>query len=119
MMGVDLQTDDISEIFAKLKSYITANPDHDIIQGYGVRFNPWKGNWPTAQMLDEIESERPVYLWTIDGHGAWVNSKALELAGIAKNPPDPSPGYSFYTRDAAGNPTDWIVELPAQMNLLM
>ncbi|WP_298536674.1 amidohydrolase [uncultured Algibacter sp.] len=118
MTGIDLQSDDTNEIFNKLKKYVTKNSDHKIVQGYGVRFNPWNGNWPTAKMLDEIESERPVYLWTIDGHGAWVNSKALELAGIDKNTPEPVPGYSFFTRDNEGNPTGWIVELPAQMQVL-
>ncbi len=118
MSGVDLQSDDKDEIFEKIRQYVADNPDLEIIQGYGVRFNPWDDGWPTAAMLDEIESERPVYFWTIDGHGAWVNSKTLEMAGITKDTPDTAPGFSFYTRYDDGTPTGWIVELPAQMEVL-
>ncbi len=83
-----------------------------------MRFNPWTDGNPTAAMLDEIESERPVYFWAIDGHAAWANSKALELAGINKDTPDTVPGFSFFERDAEGNPTGWIVEIPAQLQVL-
>ena len=69
-------------------------------------------------MIDDIESERPVYFWVIDGHSAWVNSKALEVAGIDKDTPDTVPGYSFFERDVDGNPTGWIVEVPAQIQVL-
>jgi hypothetical protein len=70
MTGVDLQSDDVDEILRRIREHATSNPDEPLVQGYGVRFNPWNGNYPDAAMLDAIESERPVYLWTIDGHGA-------------------------------------------------
>lgn len=117
MLGVDLQTDDKEELFARIRKEVETNKD-DIILGYGVRFNPWTDGNPTAAMLDEIESERPIYFWAIDGHAAWVNSKAMELAGIDKDTPDTAPGFSFFERDADGNPTGWVVELPAQMQVL-
>ena len=118
MQGVDLQADDVDEIMAKLRAYVKENPDLEVIQGYGVRFNPWNNDWPTAAMLDKIESERPVILWTIDGHGGWVNTKALEMAGITRDTPDPAPGFSYFERDDKGNPTGWIVEVPAQLQTL-
>ena len=118
MQGIDLQSDDVGEILAKIRTYVEANPDLEVIQGYGVRFNPWNNDWPNAAMLDEIESERPVVLWTIDGHGGWVNSKALEMAGIKKDTPDPAPGFSYFERDKEGNPTGWIIEVPAQLQTL-
>lgn len=117
MLGVDLQTDDKDELFARIRKEVESNKE-DIILGYGVRFNPWQDGNPTAAMLDEIESERPIYFWAIDGHAAWVNSKALEMAGIDKDTPDTAPGFSFFERDDAGNPTGWIVEVPAQMQVL-
>lgn len=117
MLGVDLQTDDKDELFSRIRDEVENNKD-DIILGYGVRFNPWQDGNPTAAMLDEIESERPIYFWAIDGHAAWVNSKALELAGVDKDTPDTAPGFSFFERDADGNPTGWIVEVPAQMQVL-
>lgn len=117
MLGVDLQTDDKDELFARIRQEVETSTD-DVILGYGVRFNPWTDGNPTAAMLDEIESDRPVYFWTIDGHSAWVNSRALELAGIDKDTPETVPGFSFFERDADGNPTGWIVEIPAQMQVL-
>ena len=117
MLGVDLQTDDKDELFSRIRQEAETN-DNDIILGYGVRFNPWTDGNPTAAMLDEIESDRPVFLWAIDGHAAWVNSKALEMAGVDKDTPDTAPGFSFFERDTDGNPTGWIVEVPAQMQVL-
>lgn len=116
MQGVDLQSDDADEILQMIRDHV-ASTDDEIILGYGVRFNPWTDGNPTAAMLDEIESERPVFFFTIDGHGAWANSKALEMADIDKDTPDTVPGYSFFERDADGNPTGWIIEVPAMMQL--
>ena len=118
MQGLDLQTDDKDELFKRLKTYIADNPDLDVILGYGFRFNVWTDGNPTAAMLDKLESERPVYLWAIDGHIAWVNSKALEIAGIDKETPDTVPGYSYFEKDENGEPTGYIVEVPAQMQVL-
>ncbi len=61
----------------------------------------WGGGWdlplfpqgaPTRDLLDDIVPDRPVYLSAADGHSAWVNSRALELAGIGARTPDPSRG---------------------------
>lgn len=117
MLGVDLQTDDKDELFARIRNEVETNDD-DLILGFGVRFNPWTDGNPTAAMLDEIESERPMFFWAIDGHAAWVNSKALELAGVNKDTPDTVPGFAFFERDDDGNPTGWIVEVPAQLQVL-
>lgn len=116
MQGIDLQSDDRDEIFQMIRDHVATNDD-EIVLGYGIRFNPWTNGNPTAAMLDEIESERPLFFFTIDGHGAWANSKALELAGIDKDTPDTVPGYSFFERDADGNPTGWIIEVPAMMQV--
>ena len=117
MNGVDLQTDDVDEIFQRISDYVN-NYDGDVVLGFGVRFNPWKNGNPTAAMLDKIESKRPMYFWAIDGHAAWVNSKALEIAGINKDTPEPAPGFSTFERDKDGNPTGWLIELPAQIQVL-
>lgn len=117
MLGVDLQTDDKDELFARIRTEVETS-DADVILGYGVRFNPWTDGNPSAAMLDEIESERPIFFWAIDGHAAWVNSKALEIAGITKDTPETVPGFSFFERDAEGNPTGWIIEVPAQIQVL-
>ena len=44
------------------------------------------------ELIDAVVPDRPVMLWSRDGHTAWVNSKALELAGITKDTKDPPDG---------------------------
>jgi len=116
--GPDLQTDSMEELLAKLKKYADDNPDLKFINGWGVRPNTYGPGEPTAAMLDAIEPDRPVYLWQVDGHSAWVNSKAMEMAGLNKDTPDTVPGASFFERDKDGNPTGYIVEVPAQVQIL-
>ncbi len=52
--------------------------------------------WPEANprkgLLDALFPDRPVYLESSFGHSAWVNSKALEIAGIDENSVDPKDG---------------------------
>ena len=57
---------------------------------------------PTKEDLDAVVPDRPVFLMNTDVHGAWVNSKALELGGITAATPDPWDGR--IERDAAGEP---------------
>lgn len=66
-----------------------------------------EGN-PSKSGLDALAPERPVYLESTDGHSAWVNSKALALAGIAKGTPDPPKGR--IERDASGEPSGTLRE---------
>lgn len=115
--GVNLQTDDRNVLFDRLKSYVAEHPDEDVILGYGWRFNVWTDGNPTKEMLDKIEADRPVFLWAVDGHVGWANSKALELAGVDKDTPDTVPGFSFFEKDAKGNPTGYIIEVPAMMEV--
>ena len=63
---------------------------------------------PRREALDDIVPDRPVFLVNRDGHGAWVNSRALELAGIDAGTPDPSDGR--IERDAVGAPTGTLHE---------
>jgi len=116
--GVDLQTDNKDEVFEKLRQHVKDNPDLKVIEGYGVRLSTFSDGLPTKEMFDAVESERPIYLWTVDGHSAFVNSKALEVAGVDKDTPETVPGYSFFDKDADGNPTGFIVEVPAQLQVL-
>lgn len=58
---------------------------------------------PTRQQLDAIVSDRPVVLTDADFHSIWVNSKAMELAGVTADTPDPAGGE--IVRDKDGQPT--------------
>jgi predicted amidohydrolase YtcJ len=77
--------------------------------GRGWDQNKWPGQqFPTKASLDAAISDRPVMLRRIDGHAAWVNSKALAAAGITKATKDPAGGKII--RDAKGEPTGVFVD---------
>ena len=117
--GANLQYNSVDEVLKAVKQQADANPDSDLIRGFGWRYASFPATGPTKQMLDEIVSDRPVFLFAIDGHGAWVNSKALNKAGISKDTPDPQPGFSKYQRDPkTGEPTGYLVEVPAVISVL-
>src|SRR5262245_51969322 len=96
-----------------IAGYAAANPDQPWITGGGWSMADFPGGTPRAEDLDRVVPDRPVYLPNRDGHGAWVNSKALELAGITAATPDPSDGR--IERDGAGNPTGTLHEGAAQI----
>ena len=117
-------TSTVAEVQAALGEYAAAHPDEPVLFGSGFPsalntatnaagvIGPWRGD------LDEIVPDRPVFLLALDAHSAWLNSRALEVAGITKDTPDPIPGVHFYQRDAAGEPTGWAVEGEAFWPLL-
>jgi predicted amidohydrolase YtcJ len=108
--SVDLSTTkSLDEALAKVKAYAATHPDATWIRGGGWNQEIWKlGRFPTAQELDAVVSDRPVWLSRIDGHAAWANSAALRLAGISKTTRDPSDGR--IERDAHGNPSGVFVD---------
>lgn len=63
---------------------------------------------PTKKSLDKYFPDRPVFLLNAEAHGAWVNSKALEIARITKDTPDPFGGE--IARDGNGEPTGFLSE---------
>jgi predicted amidohydrolase YtcJ len=77
------------------------------LQGWGWDENPWDIQ-PNAALLDEIVSQIPVALARVDMHTWWVNSLALEQAGINRETSDPP--ESRIERDADGEPTGILRE---------
>ncbi|MGW5421684.1 amidohydrolase [Streptomyces sp. NPDC003943] len=97
--------DDYRRIIA---GFAAAHPDHEWITGGGWSMESFEGGLPTRQLLDELVADRPVCLVNRDHHGSWVNSRALEIAGITADTPDPADGR--IERDADGNPTGVLQE---------
>ncbi|GAB3653362.1 amidohydrolase [Nocardioides korecus] len=89
-------------------AYAGAHPDRPWILGGGWAMAAFPGGTPTAADLDEVVADRPVFLPNRDHHGAWVNSRALEVAGIDRDTPDPADGR--IERDADGRPTGTLHE---------
>jgi predicted amidohydrolase YtcJ len=79
------------------------------IRGRGWDQNEWRSRqFPSHEILDRVAPNNPVYLMRVDGHAAWVNKKALEIAGITSKTPDPDGGR--FLRDARGNPTGVLID---------
>jgi predicted amidohydrolase YtcJ len=117
--GADLQFDSVEEVLASVKKWAEAHPEEKVVRGYGWRYTLFPTTGPTKLDLDRLFPDRPVLLVAIDVHSAWVNSRALELAGIDAKTPDPLPGFSIYQRDPkTGEPTGWLVETPAEQAVL-
>ena len=97
------------EYLAIIAEYAAANPDEPWIVGGGWAMEAFPGGLPRKEDLDRVVPDRPVFLFNKDVHGAWVNSKTLELAGITKDTADPSDGR--IERDAdSGEPTGMLHE---------
>ncbi len=92
-----------------LKNYAEANPDLEWIQGRGWNQTLWEENeFPTAEDIDKVISDRPVWLSRVDGHAGWGNSLALRMAGISKDTPDPQGGKVI--RDGSGKATGVFID---------
>jgi hypothetical protein len=96
------------EYVAAVRSYADARPDREWVLGGGWAMPAFPGGSPLASDLDAVVADRPVFLPNRDHHGAWVNSRALEIAGISRETPDPPDGR--IERDADGNPTGTLHE---------
>lgn len=102
-------TADLAAALAAVKAHAEARPQAAWITGGGWNQAAWKlGRFPTAAELDSAESQRPVFLSRVDGHAAWANSRALQLAGITRDTPDPSGGR--IERDANGEATGILID---------
>lgn len=112
--GVDLQFPTLQEALDAITAYVAANPTGPL-RGFGWRMDMFPPDGPNRQMLDAIISDRPIMLFAIDVHSLWVNSKALEIAKIDASTPDPTPGFSYFYRDAQGNPTGFVLEVNAEL----
>lgn len=97
-----------AECLAIIGEYARQNPDEPWILGGGWRLDLFPGGTPTREALDRIVPDRPVILRSADRHGSWVNSRALEVAGVTAGTPDPADGR--IERDAAGIPSGVLHE---------
>ncbi|MFF5475796.1 amidohydrolase [Streptomyces sp. NPDC012935] len=101
------------ETLAAVRAYADAHPEREWITGGGWSMEAFEGGTPTKELLDTVVPDRPVYLPNRDHHGAWVNSRALALAGITRDTPDPADGR--IDRDASGEPSGTLQEGAMQL----
>lgn len=99
---------DADEHLRRIASYCRAHPDREWVVGGGWSMSDFPGGTPSAAALDAVVGDRPAVLTNRDYHGAWVNSRALELAGITAATPDPPGGR--IERDEHGTPMGTLQE---------
>ncbi len=105
----------VAEIQRRVRAFAAAHPDRAWLLGRGWLYDAFKpSGLPTKQILDGIVPNRPIELECYDGHSVWVNSRALALAGITRETPDPKEGEvvtGIVVRDpATGEPTGVLKE---------
>jgi predicted amidohydrolase YtcJ len=107
---VDLNdADSVAEIQKRVKEYAETHPKTPWITGMGWTYPTFgAAALPNKKILDDIVPDRPVFLVAFDGHSSWANSKALAMAKIDRNTPDPANGK--IVRDANGDPTGALKE---------
>ncbi|MFF5303990.1 amidohydrolase [Streptomyces sp. NPDC013161] len=101
------------DTIAAVRAYADAHPEREWITGGGWSMEAFEGGTPTKELLDSVVPDRPVYLPNRDHHGAWVNSRALQLAGITRDMADPVDGR--IERDASGEPAGTLQEGAMQL----
>ena len=118
--GLELGRCDLSPLhtragyLAAIREYADRNPQAAWITGGGWSMDVFPGGVPSKDDLDAVVPDRPVFLSNRDHHGAWVNSRALALAGVDASTPDPPDGR--IERDDGGAPGGMLHE--GAMNLV-
>ncbi len=114
-LGIDLGKADLrgcsslEQIHERLRQWMDANPDSPWVLGRAYDQNLLPGGQHlTRHDLDRICPDRPVYINHVSKHGALVNTRALQIAGITAETPDPPDGVIL--RNERGEPTGVLLE---------
>lgn len=100
----------LDDILARLQKYADAHPDTPWILGRGWNYAMFAPETlPNKKPLDKLFPAWPVFLRGYDGHTSWANSRALALAGITKDTPNP-PNGEIVRDPATGEATGALKE---------
>jgi len=105
------QYDTVTTLSNKLKAHLKTLPKGQWLLGFGVdpsRTNPFMAEL-TADVLDKVSTEVPIFVLNQSGHIAYVNHKAFEIAGIADSTPNPA-GGGVFQKNAQGKLTGVLIE---------
>lgn len=104
------------EVAAKVLEFSKGCPEEDWIIGMQWDAGYWHDKQePHYRILDAAIPDRPVVLFHAEGHYTWVNSKAMELAGVTEDIRDPD--FGRYERDKNGLLTGILYEEAQQIVL--
>jgi predicted amidohydrolase YtcJ len=92
------------EVIDRVRQKTASTPPDEWILGWGWDEGQWASHYPANQGLSDVSPHNPAYLVGLHGYAAWVNKRALELAGINKNTADPENGKILRDQNT-GEPT--------------
>lgn len=102
------------EYLKAIEDFVKEHPDQEVYTGAGFMRSLYDAVGPRKEDLDKISSDKPIMLTSADGHSTWVNSKALEMAGITAEAEDPEGG--IIQRDPeTGEPSGLLQESAAKL----
>lgn len=106
------------EYLDTIQKFVAANPDLPVYSGGTFMLNAYKladgsNPGPRKEDLDAICSDKPIIIRDVSYHSAWVNSYALELAGITRDTPDPKGG--IIKKNAQGEPSGFLTDAAADL----
>lgn len=105
----------IAQIQQRVKDYAAAHPGSSFIRGWGWMYPVFgSGALPDKKYLDEVLPDRPAWLQAYDGHTSWANSKALQMAGITRDTPNPPNGIIVHD-PKTGEPTGALKEAAGEL----
>lgn len=108
LANVDCAVEDKDTVLQRVMSRGEQKSPGEWVRGHGWNQNSWGGEYPTAKDLDSVTQDNPACLTAKSMHAAWINSSALNLAGI--NPSTPDPVNGRIQRNAHGVPTGILFE---------
>ena len=92
------------KVVEMVKERASRTPQGEWITGWGWDEGAWAKNYPTNEQLNRAAPDNPVWLRGLHGFAGWANAKALEIAGISRDTPNPKNGEIL--KDAkTGRPT--------------
>ena len=111
---VDLHgTETLKAFQQRLSDFARAHPSLPWIVGHGWGYSAFPNQTVDKKYIDEVISDRPVYVTERDGHMGLANSKAIQIAGVTSATPDPPNGHIM--KAANGEPTGEFKEAAQEL----
>jgi predicted amidohydrolase YtcJ len=113
LLGCDLEGLASVEAIISAVTTCAIDTNEGWLEGHAFNLSLFGQDGPHKSLLDAVSMTRPIILWGSDGHNAWANSTALELAGITSETPDPPLGV--IERDPDGSPSGTLRETAQEL----
>ena len=103
-----LATKSLGEVISITLDFVKNNPEKNWITGRGWQYTYYQSGLPDHQTMSALDIDKPIFIKAYDGHSAYANPKAMELAGITSS--TVFEGFGEVVKDAQGNPTGALKE---------